>query len=140
MKEKQEEHFDGLVAQKAIIEKEGRVLCVRNINDSRWDFPGGRLHIDEVPEDGLKRELIEEIGCECEIQSIAYVHQDFHDAAQRPCIFINYLVKIKDEQGIQIAEDELSEYSWIDPNELTDETKTFRNCIQALTAYVNKKI
>lgn len=55
-------HFVGEIALKAIIENEEKILFVRNIHDREWDFPGGRLHVNETPEEGLQREVFEEVG------------------------------------------------------------------------------
>lgn len=48
------------VAQKAIIEYQGKMLIVLNAHDNKWQLPGGRLHADETPEEGLHREIREE--------------------------------------------------------------------------------
>lgn len=137
MQERDEEHFIGLVAQKALIEKQGKVFFVKNINDDRWDFPGGRLNINELPEEGIKRELKEELGCEVEINSVIYVNQYFHSAAKKPCLFINYAVSLMGRGDLKLAQDELSEFAWLDPHEVTPE-KTFPNCTHSLEEYFNK--
>ena len=50
------------VATKALIKNEkGEVLLVQE-NSDKWDLPGGGLDHEEAPEDGLRRELQEEIG------------------------------------------------------------------------------
>ncbi len=47
---------------KALIKNnEGQILLVKE-NSDKWDLPGGGLDHDEEPEDGIKRELLEEIG------------------------------------------------------------------------------
>ncbi len=50
----------------AVIEREGRVLIARRRCGDRfggvWEFPGGKLEPDETPEDGLRREIDEELG------------------------------------------------------------------------------
>lgn len=134
MQEKNEEHFVGLVAQKAFIVKGETVLMVRNAGDQRWDFPGGRLHKDELPRDGLLRELQEELGCKAEVQEVVYINQYFHGAAGKPCLFVNYLVGLELDTVISLAEDELSEFDWINLGTLESE-ETFPNCLDTLNAY-----
>lgn len=57
-----EEHFMGKVAQKAIIVNKGRVLMTRDPRTPEiWELPGERLNIDEISEEGLQREIQEEL-------------------------------------------------------------------------------
>jgi 8-oxo-dGTP diphosphatase len=50
----------------AIIEHKGKVLCTQRSEvmsmPMKWEFPGGKIEPDELPEDCLRRELIEELG------------------------------------------------------------------------------
>jgi 8-oxo-dGTP diphosphatase len=50
----------------AIIEDEGKVLCTQRSKAMslplKWEFPGGKIDPNELPEDCLRRELIEELG------------------------------------------------------------------------------
>src|SRR5947207_1396266 len=68
-----EQHFVGKIAQKALIEKEGKILLVQypqsesNSASGKWDLPGGRLNINENPIESLKREVREELGVEIEV-------------------------------------------------------------------------
>jgi hypothetical protein len=45
-------HLIADIPQKALIVRDGKLL-IRF--DQRWELPGGRLHIDEAPHDGLRR-------------------------------------------------------------------------------------
>lgn len=54
-------------AQKAVIARQGRLLLVRKGPDDphqpgRWEFPGGRMKLDESPDEALVREVREEVG------------------------------------------------------------------------------
>jgi len=56
----------GLVVAVALIEREGRYFLQRRDLRSRrfgglWEFPGGKLEQGETPEEGLLRELMEEL-------------------------------------------------------------------------------
>ncbi len=49
----------------AVIEREGRVLIARRRGGpfaGFWEFPGGKIEAGETPEQGLERELAEELG------------------------------------------------------------------------------
>ena len=52
----------------ALIEKDGKVLSTQRSGTMslplKWEFPGGKIHDGELPEDCLKRELHEELGIE----------------------------------------------------------------------------
>jgi 8-oxo-dGTP diphosphatase len=48
--------------------RDGRILICRRRADQphplKWEFPGGKVEAGESPEDGLRRELREELGIE----------------------------------------------------------------------------
>lgn len=71
---KDEIHFVGQIAQKALIEKDGKVLLVLypagDLAAGTWDLPGGRLNMGETAIEGLKREVKEEIGADIEMHGI----------------------------------------------------------------------
>ena len=59
-------HLD--IVAGALIDAQGRVLIAQRPAGKelagRWEFPGGKLHANERPRDGLVRELREELGVE----------------------------------------------------------------------------
>ncbi len=50
----------------AIIEQDGAVLCTQRSEAMamplKWEFPGGKIHDNELPEECLQREVREELG------------------------------------------------------------------------------
>ncbi len=48
----------------AVLRAEGRFLILRQPHRPGWTLPGGLLHRGELPADGLRRELREELGLE----------------------------------------------------------------------------
>lgn len=115
-----ETHFLGKVAQKAIIEKDGKVLIVRDVRDvSVWGLPGGRLNVDETPFEGLQREVKEEVGVAISIHELIYGEQFVHPQKNDPHLFLMYHAQLLGEnQNIALQEDEIAEVKWISKEEL----------------------
>ncbi|MHA2020022.1 MAG: 8-oxo-dGTP diphosphatase MutT [Promethearchaeota archaeon] len=72
------------VVAAVILNKENKILLAqRNANMSRglkWEFPGGKLRINETPEDCLKREIKEELGIKIKIRQLFdYVNYSYPD-------------------------------------------------------------
>ena len=55
----------------AVIKKNGKILATQRSDTMsmplKWEFPGGKIHIDESPAQCLKRELMEELGIEVHV-------------------------------------------------------------------------
>jgi 8-oxo-dGTP diphosphatase len=55
----------------AVVERDGRYLVcrrpVRKRHGGLWEFPGGKLNAGESLADGLRRELLEELGVNAEL-------------------------------------------------------------------------
>ena len=66
----------------ALIERDGKVLSTqRSASMSlplKWEFPGGKIHDGELPEECLKRELREELGIEVAVgRSLSPVNHQY---------------------------------------------------------------
>jgi 8-oxo-dGTP diphosphatase len=77
-----------VVAAAALIDQDSRVLIAQRPPDKSlgglWEFPGGKVELDERPEAALRRELHEELGIEVEEACLApftfasFAYPDFH--------------------------------------------------------------
>lgn len=133
-----DQHFIGKVSLRPIITKDGKVLIDRDAQDADiWELPGGRLHVDEVPEEGLKREMKEELGIDIKIGTVIYVEQFKQTHTGEPSFLVVFEAKLKDEQvSFTFRDGEIAEVKWITKEQLFDQ-KIYDNCLNALKKYFN---
>ena len=81
-----------------------------------WDIPGGFLALGESLEDGLRRELREELEIEISIIESLGSYPDVYGKDSTPTINIFYLATIV--EGIPTARSDVSEVQWFNRNEV----------------------
>ena len=107
-------NFVGRVAQKAIIEKDGKVLLMRNRGRETWELPGGRLQVGETPVEGLAREIREEFGVEIVVQRPVTTGTFVLARTNEPHFFVTYECELVDPPApFILAEDEVEEVRWV---------------------------
>lgn len=55
----------------------GHVLLHKDVNDSHWALPGGRVGITEESQKGLQREFKEELGIDVKIERLLWSVENF---------------------------------------------------------------
>lgn len=60
-----------------IISSEGKYLLHRKKGDSFWNLIGGRTSLGESSIDAVRREIQEELGCDCTIDALVHVGENF---------------------------------------------------------------
>jgi ADP-ribose pyrophosphatase YjhB (NUDIX family) len=103
-------------AEAVCFDEEGRVLLGRRAFDpgqGLWDLPGGFLHEDEHPLDGLRREVREETGLEIEPQEFLGHWLEPYDG--RIVLSLAWTARTSGEAR---AADDLVEVRWFKPHEL----------------------
>jgi len=101
----------------AVIQKDGKILCAqRNEHTSLpllWEFPGGKIEENELPEDALERELIEEMQCEINVgEKVVTTVHEYDFATIELTIF--YAEMVNDH----IILEEHADMKWLLPTEL----------------------
>jgi ADP-ribose pyrophosphatase YjhB (NUDIX family) len=85
----------------AVIIRNGKVLLIQRANEpykNYWDFPGGFLEAGESAEEGLKRELAEELKIAIKIVRLLSIHPDTYGPGGVATLNIYYSCKIS--QGV----------------------------------------
>lgn len=105
----------------AVIIKKNKILCVqRNENkyvyiSNKWEFPGGKVEVNEQLEDTIKREIQEELNLKINVKSfliqVNHQYPDFHLKMD------TFICEIKD--GV-LELNEHIDYKWLSINELSD--------------------
>ena len=96
------------------------LIVKRNENDNLypgvWEFPGGHLEDGETIKEGLKRELLEEIGFTDEFNPIITHYYDEIKSKNGELIYnleIDFIINV-DKSNLEIKlSNEHSEYKWV---------------------------
>src|SRR5512133_2318179 len=103
-------------AEAVCFDESGRVLLGRRAFDpgaGLWDLPGGFLHEDEHPLDGLRREIREETGLE--IDPLVFLGFWLEPYDGRIVLCLTWTARTRGEPR---AGDDLVELRWFRPEEL----------------------
>lgn len=89
------------VSVKGIVYDDGGIWLRKNERDE-WELPGGRLEVDEQPEETVVRELKEELGFEVEV--IRLVHAWRYEIristdVRKDVLVISYLCRLNRKVG-----------------------------------------
>lgn len=100
--------------------KGGKMLMGLRRDDKKWCFPGGHLNSGEHPDDGAKRELMEETGLSTdEYKRIAT--EDVKDGAVRVHAYVAIVTDEPDAGDDPDAE--FVRFQWVDPTRVPAEIR-----------------
>jgi 8-oxo-dGTP diphosphatase len=123
----------------ALVEEKGRILLGRRAFEpsaGRWDIPGGFLDENELPLDGLRRELREETGLE--IEPAEFLGTWLQPYAGRTVLCLTWLARRTG--GDPVAGDDLMELAWFGPDELPGPAElAFETFVEILSLWRDKQ-
>lgn len=107
----------------ALIVKDGRVLCAQRGQGMRhplkWEFPGGKIESAETASDCIRREILEELNLEIEVQiegpafPFSYPNQSPIALIPLVCKTIGGELKLQEHAQIQwLSKEELENLDW----------------------------
>jgi ADP-ribose pyrophosphatase YjhB (NUDIX family) len=123
-----------------VINDKGEILLAkRGVEPAvgMWDFLGGFLEAKEHPEEGLRREVLEEIGAEIEIGRFLGFFMDVYNydkVSGEHVMNIFYVCKLKSDNFK--LDPEVSELGWFAPDKIPWKDLAFQNTRDALNYYL----
>lgn len=102
----------------ALIQREGKILLGQRPEGHSlagvWEFPGGKIEMNELPEEALQRELREEIGIHAEIGELVLASSHCYGATGILLLFYN----VRFWKG-EIKPVHHAELKWVTPKQLS---------------------
>lgn len=111
----------------AVICKDNKVFATaRGYGEFKgmWEFPGGKIETGETPQEALKREIVEELDTEIEVQecidTIEYDYPSFHlSMTCFLCRIIAGNLKLKEAQEARwLTKDGLNSVRWLQADQM----------------------
>lgn len=101
----------------AVIVRDDEILCARRgpggETGGLWEFPGGKVEPGETPQQALRREIAEELGCTIEVGE--HLTTTTHEYAAATIVLATYRCALVDGTPVPT---EHAELTWLPPTEL----------------------
>ncbi|UUU22178.1 NUDIX hydrolase [Streptomyces sp. DSM 40750] len=97
-----------------VVREDGRLLAIRRADNGTWELPGGILELDETPEAGVAREVLEETGIHIEVDELTGVYKNM----TRGVVALVFRCKLSG--GTERTSSESSAVTWLTPDEVSE--------------------
>ncbi len=111
----------GKIAQKVIVEHEGKILLVQDTREERdiWELPGGRMNVDEEPRVAMQREFFEEMGTAINTHEVLHMEQFIQGNEGLTAFMIVYRATLSDAaNAFSVDPKEVSQVGWFTEEEV----------------------
>ena len=98
----------------AVIREDGRMLVIKRRDNGNWEPPGGVLELDETPQEGVAREVLEETGIHVEVGELTGVYKNMTRG------IIALLFRCKPSGGVEITTTESVAVEWATPQQVSE--------------------
>jgi ADP-ribose pyrophosphatase YjhB (NUDIX family) len=97
-----------------VVREDGRLLAIRRADNGTWELPGGVLELDEAPETGVAREVLEETGIHVEVDQLTGVYKNTSRG------IVALVFRCKPSGGTERTSSESTAVDWLTPEEVSE--------------------
>ncbi|MET7383264.1 NUDIX domain-containing protein [Streptomyces sp. NPDC005526] len=97
-----------------VVREDGRLLAMRRADNGTWELPGGVLELDETPEAGVAREVLEETGIHVEVDELTGVYKNTTRG------IVALVFRCKPSGGIERTSTESTAVEWLTADEVSE--------------------
>ncbi|MDT7842506.1 NUDIX hydrolase [Streptomyces justiciae] len=95
-----------------VVRDDGRVLAIRRADNGTWEPPGGVLELDERPEAGAVREVLEETGIRVSVERLTGVYKNMTRG------IVALVFRCRPVDGVERTSSESTAVEWLTPDEV----------------------
>ncbi|MED7827964.1 NUDIX hydrolase [Streptomyces chiangmaiensis] len=96
-----------------VVREDGRLLAIRRADNGTWELPGGVLELNETPEAGVAREVLEETGIHVEVDELTGVYKNTTRG------IVALVFRCKPSGGTERTSTESTAVEWLTPDEVS---------------------
>jgi 8-oxo-dGTP diphosphatase len=97
-----------------VVREDGRLLAIRRADNGTWELPGGVLELNETPEAGVAREVLEETGIHVEVDELTGVYKNTTRG------IVALVFRCKPSGGTERTSTESTAVEWLTSDEVSE--------------------
>ena len=102
--------YTAILAAAAVVVSDGRLLLLED-RWGRWGLPSGFLEDGEAPEETIRREVLEELGVECEVLAPLRATVDWQGPEGSVFVLFHYAVSLRSDNFA--PNEEVVRFQWV---------------------------
>jgi 8-oxo-dGTP diphosphatase len=107
--------YTAILAAAAVVVREGRLLILED-RWGRWGLPSGFVEKGEAAEETLRREILEELGVECEVIAPHSVDIDWEGPEGSVFVLMHFAATLSGHEFT--PNEEVVRFAWVSPGEV----------------------